>query len=93
LLNNFANLVNNYKIKHKMFILFIIRYFKTTIIVFEVIVSILLVNIIVFVLLLKKRNQLSKIVENAFMSKKKNRLYKIKIITNNKKDNNVEILS
>jgi len=76
-----------------MFILFIIRYFKTTIIVFEVIVSILLVNIIVFVLLLKKRNQLSKIVENAFMSKKKNRLYKIKIITNNKKDNNVEILS
>jgi len=76
-----------------MFILFIIRYFKTTIIVFEVIVSILLVNIIVFVLLLKKRNQLSKILENAFMSKKKNRLYKIKIITNNKKDNNVEILS
>ncbi len=76
-----------------MFILFIIRYFKTTIIVFEVIVSILLVNIIVFVLLLKKRNQLSKTIENAFMSKKKNRLFKIKIITNNKKDNNVEILS
>jgi len=76
-----------------MFILFIIRYFKTTIIVFEVIVSILLVNIIVFVLLSKKRNQLSKTIKNAFMSKKKNRLFKIKIITNNKKDNNVEILS
>jgi len=85
LLDNFANFVNNYKTKHKIFILSTIRCFETTTIVFEVIVSISLVNIIVLVLLLKKRSRLSKITKNAFISKKRNRLSKIKITTNNKK--------
>ncbi len=76
-----------------MFISFIIRHFKTIITIFEIIVSKLLVNIIVSILLSKKRNRLSKIIENAFMSKKRDRLSKIEIVTNNKKDNNVETLS
>jgi len=85
LLDNFARLVNNYKIKHEMFILSIIRYFETTIIIFEVIVLIFLVNIIVFILLLKKCNRLFKIIENVLISKKRDRSLKIKIIINSKK--------
>jgi len=56
LLDNFANLVNNYKIKYKIVSFSTIKRFKTTITIFEVIVLIFLVDIIVFVLLLKKRN-------------------------------------
>jgi len=74
-----------------MLIFFIIKCFKTTVIVFEVIVLISLIDIIVFVLLLKKRNRLSKIIENAFISKKKERLSKIETTISNKKDNNIEI--
>ena len=70
-----------------------IRRFKTTIIVFKVIILILLIDIIVFVLLLKKRNRSSKIAKNAFISKKRDRLSKIKTIINNKKGNNVKTLS
>jgi len=88
-----VNLVNNYKIKHKIFILSIIRYSKTIITIFEIIVLRSLVNIIVSILLLKKRDQLSKTIENALMSKKRDRLSKIKIVINSKKDNNVKILS
>ncbi len=76
-----------------MFISFIIRRFKTIITIFEIIVLKLLVNIIVSILLSKKRNRLSKIIENAFMFKKRDKLSKVKIVTNNKKDNNVETLS
>jgi hypothetical protein len=93
LLNDFANFVNDYKTKYEMFIFFIIRRFKTTIIVFKVIVSKSLVDIIVLVLLLKKRNQLFKTTKNALMPKKKDRLSKIKTITNSKKDNDVKTLS
>jgi len=76
-----------------MFILSIIRYLETIITIFEIIVLILLVDIIVLVLLLKKRNQLSKTTKNALISKKKDKLSKIKIITNSKKDNNIETIS
>ena len=93
MLNNFANFVNNYKTKHKVFILFIIKRFKTIITISKVIVSILLINIVVLVLLLKKRKRLSKTIENALMSKKRDRSSKIKIVTNSKKDNNVKTLS
>jgi len=50
-----------------------------------------LINIIVLVLLLKKRNQLSKIIENALMFKKREKLSKIKTTTNSKQDNNIKI--
>ncbi len=76
-----------------MFILSIIRYLETIITIFEINVLILLVDIIVLVLLLKKRNQLSKTTKNALISKKKDKLSKIKIITNSKKDNNIETIS
>jgi hypothetical protein len=76
-----------------MFILSIIRYLETIITIFEIIVLILLVDIIVLVLLFKKRNQLSKTTKNALISKKKDKLSKIKIITNSKKDNNIETIS
>jgi len=93
LLDNFANLVNNYKTKYEIFTLFIIRCFKTIITIFKVIVPTSLVDIIVLVLLLKKHNRLSKIIENASISKKRERLFKIKIITSSKKDNNVKTFS
>jgi len=89
LLNNFANFVNNYKTNYKIFISFIIKCSKTIITISKVIVSISLVNIVILVLLLKKRKQLPKTIENASIFKKKNRLFKIKTIINNKKDNNV----
>jgi len=92
-LKDFASLINNYKTKHKISISSIIRCSKTTIIVFKIIISTSLVNIIVLILLLKKRNRLSKTTKNASIFKKKDRLFTIKIITNNKKDNNIEILS
>ena len=87
------NFVNNYKTKHKIFILSIIKCFKTIITIFKVIVLISLVNIIVLILLSKKRNRLSKTIENVSISKKRDKSSKIKTITNSKKDNNVEILS
>jgi len=93
LLNDFANFVNDYKTKHEMFIFSIIRRSKTIITIFEIIVSKFLVDIIVLVLLLKKRNRLSKTTKNALMSKKRNKSPKIKTITNNKKDNDVKTLS
>ncbi len=93
MLNNFANSVNNYKIKYKIFISFTIRRSKTTILISKVIVLISLVDIIVLILLLKKHNQLSKIVENTLISKKRDRLSKIKVIINSKKNNNIKILS
>ncbi len=93
MLDNFTNLVNNYKIKYEIFISFIIKRFKTIIIIFEIIVSTFLVNIIVFILLLKKRNRLSKTTKNVFISKKRDRLSMIKTIINNKKNNNVKTLS
>jgi len=85
LLNNFANFVNNYKTKYKISIFSIIRRSKITIIVFEVIVLISLVDIIVLVLFLKKRNRLFKTTKNVTISKKRNKLFKIKIITKQKK--------
>ncbi len=87
------NLVNNYKTKHKMFIFFIIRRSKTIITIFEISVLRSLVDIIVSILSLKKRDRSFKIVENASMSKKKDKLLKIKIVINKKKDNNVKTLS
>jgi len=93
LLNDFANFVNNYKIKHKIFISFIIKRSKTIITIFKVIISTFLINIIVFVLLSKKRNRLSKIIENAIIFKKREKLSKIETTTNNKQDNDVEIFS
>jgi hypothetical protein len=93
LLDNFTNLVINYKIKYEIFISFIIKCFKTIIIIFEIIVSTFLVNIIVFILLLKKRNRLFKTTKNVFISKKRDRLSMIKTIINNKKNNNVKTLS
>jgi len=93
LLNKFANFVNNYKTKYEIFIFFIIRRFKTIIIILEVIVSKFLVDVIVFVLLLKKRNQLFKTTKNALIFKKRDKLSKIKIATNSKKKNNVKTLS
>jgi len=93
LLDNSINLVNNYKTKHKISISLIIRRFKTIITILEVIVSILLIDIIVFVLLLKKRDRLSKITKNAFISKKRERLSKIETTTSSKQDNNIEVFS
>jgi len=93
LLNNFANFVDNYKTKHKIFIFSIIKYFKTIIIIFEIIVLTFLINIIVFVLLSKKRDQLSKITKNAFIFKKRKNLSKIRIITSSKQNNDVKIFS
>jgi len=93
LLNDFANLVNNYETKYEMLILFIIRRSKTIITISKVIVSTFLINIIVFVLLLKKRNRLSKITKNAFIFKKRQKLSKIKTTTSSKQDNNVETFS
>ena len=93
MLNNSTNFINNYKTKHKIFILSIIRRSKTIITISKVIVLILLANIIVSMLLSKKYNRLSKIIENASISKKRERLSKIKTTTNNKKNNNVKILS
>jgi len=71
LLNDFVNFVNNYKTKHKMFILFIIKRFKTIITIFKIIVLTLLANIVVLILLLKKRERSFKTIENAFMLKEK----------------------
>ncbi len=93
MLNDFANFVNDYKTKYEMFIFFIIRRFKTIIIILEVIVSKSLVNIIVLVLSLKKCDQLSKTIENALMPKKRDRSSKVKTITNSKKNNNVKTSS
>jgi len=93
LLNKFTNFVNNYKTKHEMFIFFIIKRFKTIIIIFKEIVSKFLINIIISILLLKKRNRSSKTTKNALISKEKNRSSKIKITTNSKKDNDVKTLS
>jgi len=76
-----------------MLIFSIIRRLKTIITISKVIVSKSLVDIIVLVLSLKKRDQLSKIIENALMSKKRDKLSKIKIITNNKKGNDVKTSS
>jgi hypothetical protein len=93
LLNKFANFVNNYKTKYEIFIFSIIRRFKTIIIVSKVIVSKSLVNIIVFILSLKKRNRSSKTTKIAFIFKKRDKSSKIKIATNSKKDNDNKILS
>ena len=93
MLNNFANFVNDYKTKHEMSISFIMRRLKTIITIFEVIASTFLVDIIVLVLSLKKRNQSSKITKNALISKKRNKSLKIKTTTNSKKDNDVETSS
>jgi len=93
LLNDFANFVNDYKTKHEMSISFIMRRLKTIITIFEVIASTFLVDIIVLVLSLKKRNQSSKITKNALISKKRNKSLKIKTTTNSKKDNDVETSS
>jgi len=93
LLNDFANFVNNYKIKQKIFISFIIKRSKTIITIFKVIISTFFINIIVFVLLSKKCNRLSKIIENALIFKKREKLSKIETTTNNKQDNDVEIFS
>ena len=93
MLDDFANLVNDYKTKHEISIFFIIRRSKTTITILEVIASKPLVNIIVLVLLLKKRDQLSKATKNALMPKKRDRSPKVKTTTNNKKDNDVKTLS
>ncbi len=71
MLNDFVNFVNNYKTKHKMFILFIIKRFKTIITIFKIIVLTLLANIVVLILLLKKRERSFKTIENAFMLKEK----------------------
>ncbi len=93
MLNDFANFVNDYKTKHKISIFFIMRRSKTIITILEVIVSTSLVDIIVLVLSLKKRNQSSKTIENALMSKKRNRSFKIKTTINNKKGNDVKTSS
>jgi len=93
LLDNSANLVNNYKIKYEIFIFSTIWRSKTIITVFEVIVSTLLVDIIVFILLSKKRDRLSKITEKTFISKNKKRSSKIETTTSNKKNNDIEIFS
>ena len=90
MLHNFANLVNNYKTKYEILIFFIIKRFKTIITIFKITISTSLVDIIVFVLLLKKRDRLSKIIKNALMSKKREKLSKIKITTNSKQSNNIE---
>jgi len=76
-----------------MFTFFIGKRSKTTIIVFKVIALTSLINIIIFMLSLKKCDRSSKTTKNAPTSKKKDRLFKIKFITNNKKDNNVKTLS
>jgi len=93
LLDDSANLINNYKIKHEISIFSIIRRSKTIITILEVIVSISLINIIVFVLSSKKRDRLSKITKNALISKKKERLSKIETTTSSKQNNDVEIFS
>jgi len=93
LLDDFANLVNNYKIKYEIFILSIIKRFEIIITISKIIVSISLINIIVLVLLLKKCDRLSKITKNALISKKEERLSKIETTTNSKQDNNVKIFS
>jgi len=86
LLDDFANLVNDYKTKHEMSISSIMRRL-------EMIASIFLVDIIVLVLSLKKRDQSPKTIENALISKKRDRLPKVKATTNSKKDNDVKTLS
>jgi len=91
LLDNFANLVNNYKTKYEIFIFSIIKRFKTIITISKVIVLTSLIDIIVLVLLLKKRDRLFKITKNALIFKKRERLSKIKTITSNKQDNDIEI--
>ncbi len=80
MLDNFANFVNNYKIKYRISILSTIRRSKTATIVFKVIVLIILTNIIVSILLLKKRSRLSKIAENALISKKKENYLKLRLL-------------
>jgi len=89
LLDNFVDLVSNYKTKYKVSISSTIRRLKTIITISKVIVSTSLVDIVVLVLLPKKREQSSKTIENALMFKKRDRLSKIKIVTNSKKSNNV----
>jgi len=91
LLNDFANFVNNYKTKHGISIFSTIKCSKTIITISKVIVSTLLIDIIVFVLLLKKRDRSSKIIEKALMFKKREKSSKIKITTSNKQVNNVKI--
>jgi len=76
-----------------MLIFSIIRRSKTIITILEIIVLTLLINIIVFVLSLKKRNRLSKIIKNALIFKKRKKLSKIKTITSSKQDNDVETFS
>jgi len=80
LLDNSTNLVNNYKTKYKISIFFTIKYSKTITTISKIVVSISLVNIIVFILLLKKRNRLSKIAENAFIPKKKIDCLRLKLL-------------
>ncbi len=89
MLDNFVDLVSNYKTKYKVSISSTIRRLKTIITISKVIVSTSLVDIVVLVLLPKKREQSSKTIENALMFKKRDRLSKIKIVTNSKKSNNV----
>jgi len=93
LLNDFANFVNDYKAKHEMSIFSIMRRSKTTIIVSKVTILTSLINIIVLVLLPKKRDQSSKIAKNALMPKKRDRLPKVKTTTNNKEGNDVKTSS
>ncbi len=85
MLNDFANFVNDYKTKYEMFILFIMRRFETIITIFEVIASTSLVDIIVLVLLSKKRDQLSKTTKNALISKKKIDRSRLRLLQTTKK--------
>jgi len=91
LLDDFVNFVNNYKTKYEILIFSTIRRLETIITISRVSISTFLINTIVLVLSSKKRDRSSKIIENAFISKKREQLSKIKTTTSNKQDNNVEI--
>ncbi len=80
MLDNFANLVNNYKTKYKISIFSTIKCFETTITISKVTVLISLIDIVVSILLLKKRNQLSKATENTFIFKKKIDCLRLKLL-------------
>jgi len=85
LLNDLANFVNKYKTKYEMSIFFIIRRSKTIITIFEIIVLTSLVDIIVLVLLSKKRDRSSKITKNALISKKKIDCLRLRLLQTTRK--------
>ncbi len=72
-----------------MSIFSIIRRLKTIITILKIIAFISLIDIVVPILFSKKRNQLSQTTKNALIFKKRNKLSKIKFITNSKKDNDI----